>query len=58
MCKCPNCFETHNNINFEDYCDDCYQEIYLDYNEDPNTDEDVKIIKSTNLPLDIKVKNN
>ena len=58
MCKCPNCFEKHNDINFEDYCDDCYQEIYLDYNEDPNTDEDVNIIKSTNLPLDIKVKNN
>jgi len=57
MCKCPNCLEKHNDVNFDSYCDECYKEIYLDYNEDPNTDEDVMIIKSTNLPLSIKVTN-
>lgn len=55
MKKCPNCQENHSDRNFENYCDDCYQEIYLDFNEDPNTDKDVMIIKSTNLPNSKKV---
>lgn len=50
MKKCPNCLESHSDVNFDNYCDPCYKEIYLDYNEDPNTDVDVQIIKSTNLP--------
>ena len=49
MSECPNCLEKHNDINFEDYCDECYDDIYLSHNEDPNTDKDVMIIKSTNL---------
>ena len=55
MPKCPNCLEHHNDNNFEDYCDPCYQELYLDFNEDPNTDPDVMIIKSTNLPHNQKI---
>jgi len=49
MNKCPNCFENHSNRNFENYCDPCYDEIYLSSGTDPNTDDDVMIIKSTNL---------
>ena len=41
MIICPNCcLENHNDKNFDNYCDDCYQEIYLDFNEDPNNDDD------------------
>lgn len=53
--KCPNCLEHHKDINFENYCDPCYNDIYLSYNEDPNTDSDIMIIKSTNLPRSVKV---
>jgi len=54
MNECPNCLDNHSDRNFDDYCDPCYKEIYLDYNEDPNTDSDIMIIKSTNLPAHIK----
>ncbi len=45
MAKCPNCFKEHSDVNFEDYCDPCYEDIYLAYGEDPNRDADVNIVK-------------
>ncbi len=33
---CPNCLGKNNKDNYKGYCDECYDDIYLAFNEDPN----------------------
>lgn len=36
MAKCPNCLEANFDNHYQGYCDECYEEIYLDYGADPD----------------------